>query len=419
MKAEILAVGTELLMGQTVNTNAAEIARMLAEIGVGVYYQTIVGDNPQRLEEAARTAVGRADLVIASGGLGPTEDDLTRETFAHVLGAPLEQHEGWAQRLRELFARRGRPFTGNNLRQAMVPSGAVLLENDNGTAPGIYLQRPDVVVVLVPGPPHEMRALMREKVLPRLARELAGSRQAAVLISKVLRVVGVGEAKAAELLEPLLSEQENPTIAPLAKTAEVHFRITARAFDADEAHRLIAETARQIRDRLGDAVYGEDDTTLEKAVGELLVHRGLTVATAESCTGGLVSHRLTNVPGSSAYFTGGMLTYSDALKVSALAVDPALIAQYGAVSEQVAEAMATGVRKATGSDIGISLTGIAGPGGGTAEKPVGLTFIGVADQSGVLCRRFQFWGGREQIKVRASQAALELLRRHLLGDRNG
>ncbi len=406
-------------MGQTVNTNAAEIAQMLAEIGAGVYYQTIVGDNPQRLEEAVRTAVRRADLVIASGGLGPTEDDLTRETFARVLDAPLERHEGWAQQLRERFARRGRPFSDNNLRQAMVPRGGVLLENDNGTAPGIYLQHPGVVVVLVPGPPHEMRALMREKVLPRLARELVGNRQGAVLISKILRVVGVGESKAVELLEPILSEQENPTIAPLAKTAEVHFRITARALEPDEAHRLIAETAQRIRDQLGDAVYGEDDTTLEKAVGELLAHRGLTVSTAESCTGGLVSHRLTNVPGSSAYFIGGMLTYSDELKVSALGVDPVLIAQYGAVSEQVAEAMAAGVRSATGGDIGISLTGVAGPGGGTAEKPVGLTFIAVADQSGVLCRRYQFWGGREQIKLRASQAALELLRRHLLDDRGG
>ncbi len=414
MKAEILTVGTELLMGQTVNTNAAEIAQMLAEVGVGVYYQTIVGDNPERLEQAVQTAVSRADLLVACGGLGPTEDDLTRETVAQVLETPLKRDEGWARRLVELFERRGRPFGKNNLRQAMVPEGGILLENPNGTAPGIYLERGDLTVVLLPGPPHEMRALMREEVMPRLALGLAGTQRSAVLVSKMLRVVGVGESRAVELLEPILASQSNPTIAPLAKLAEVHLRITASAPDAAEAERLIAQASEQIRAKLGDAVYGEDETTLEQAVGELLKQQKQTLTVAESCTGGLLSHRLTNVPGSSGYYVGGVVAYSNAFKIAALSVDDEVIEREGAVSDTVATGMARGARSASGADIAVAITGIAGPGGGSAEKPVGLTFIALADGSGEVCRRYEFWGGREQIKARAAQSALELLRRHLL-----
>lgn len=414
MKAEILAVGTELLMGHTVNTNAAEIARMLAEIGVGVYYQTVVGDNPERLEGAVRTAVDRAELVVACGGLGPTEDDLTRETVASVLGLELERNEHWVRRLMQFFERRGRVPTENNFRQAMVPVGAELLENEHGTAPGIYLTHRGVTVVLLPGPPHEMRALMQDQVLPRLSAALEGAAGTAVLVSRVLRVVGLGESRISELLEPILSTQSNPTIAPLAKSAEVHLRITSRAHTRTAAERLNERCAQQIYEQLGAAVYGEDEVTLEEAVGRLLRHRRLKLATAESCTGGLIGHRVTNVAGSSEYYLGGVVAYSNALKTDELSVDPALIEEHGAVSEAVARAMAVGVRQRTGAGIGLSVTGIAGPGGGSEEKPVGLTYIAIASAAQVQCVRREFWGGREQVKLRAAQAALEFLRRALL-----
>ncbi len=415
MKAEILAVGTELLMGHTVNTNAAEIARMLAEIGVGVYYQTVVGDNPERLEEAVHTAVARAELVVACGGLGPTEDDLTRETVASVLGLELVRNERWAQRLMQFFERRGRVPTENNFRQALVPVGAELLENEHGTAPGIFLTHRGVTVVLLPGPPHEMRALMHDHVLPRLSQALEGESGTAVLVSRVLRVVGLGESRMVEALEPILSSQSNPTIAPLAKSAEVHLRITSRAETRAAAEELNERCAQQIYERLGPAIYGEDEVTLEEAVGRLLRQQGLSLATAESCTGGLIGHRVTNVAGSSAYYLGGIVAYSNSLKAAGLGVDPALIERDGAVSEAVARAMATGVRERTDAGVGLSVTGIAGPGGGSEDKPVGLTYIAIASAAEVQCVRREFWGGREQVKLRAAQAALEFLRRHLLG----
>lgn len=430
MKAEIVAVGTELLMGHTVNTNAAEIARMLAEVGIGVYYQSVVGDNPERLSAALATAIERADVVIACGGLGPTEDDLTRETLAEVTGRPLFRDEEWARHLEELFERRRRqrrrlspeedyPFPQNNLRQAMVPEGAVLLRNSRGTAPGIYLEHGETTVVLVPGPPGEMRALMHEAVLPRLRRRLSASGEGAVLLSRVLRVIGLGESRVAELLQPLLAAQSNPTIAPLAHLGEMHLRITARAPDEESARRYLADTAAEIRAVLGDAVYGEDDTSLEAVVGELLVEGGLTVSVAESCTGGLLGDRITNVPGCSRYFRGGVVAYSNELKSELLGIDPELIARDGAVSETVSRAMAGGARERCGSDLAVAITGIAGPDGGTPEKPVGLVYISVADEREVECREFQLPGDREEMKYRTSNVALEMLRGRLLARARG
>jgi len=397
MKAEILAVGTELLMGQVVNTNAAEIARMLAEIGIGVYYQSVIGDNAERLADALRTALRRTDVVVVCGGLGPTEDDLTRETLAAVLDRPLHRDEGWERHLREMFAAR-RWGTGpsyelpaNNLRQTMVPEGAELLPNTRGTAPGIYLEHQGTAIALVPGPPREMRGLMEDEVLPRLAR-LVSDRWSAigtdrsgappVLRSRVLRVIGLGESRMAEILQDILAAQSNPTIAPLAQLGEVHLRLTAHGASADSAEAMLETTAREIYAVLGDAIYGEDRETLELVAGRLLRERGLTITVAESCTGGLVCHRLTNVPGSSAYLLGGAVTYSNELKSSLLGVDPALIAREGAVSESVARAMAEGARREFGSDLALAITGIAGPDGGTATKPVGLTFIALAGDAG-------------------------------------
>lgn len=437
MKAEIMAVGTELLMGQVINTNAAEIAQLLAEIGIGVYHQTVVGDNQERLAAALSLALSRVDLLVVCGGLGPTEDDLTRETLAELLGLELQRDEGWEQRIRTLFAERrwsvGHPheLPRNNLRQAMVPAGATLLPNSRGTAPGIYLEHNGVTIVLLPGPPREMRGLMHEQVLPRLAAKQEARGGTAVLVSRVLRVVGVGESRAAELLEPLLAAQGNPTIAPLAHLGEMHLRLTAHAPTRAAATALLEPVAAQIYAILGEAIYGEDGTTLEAAVGALLsgaiphapteAHAtpARTIALAESCTGGLLAHRLTNVPGSSTYFWGGISAYSNEAKVSLLGVEPALIAAEGAVSEAVALSMAEGARRALGAEIAVATTGIAGPDGGSAAKPVGLVYIALADARGAHCQEYRFGGSRTEIKERAAHAALDQLRRHLLKYTNG
>lgn len=414
-RAEILAVGTELLMGQVINTNAAEIARMLAESGVGVYYQSVVGDNAERLAEAFISALSRADVVIACGGLGPTEDDLTRETLAEVVGRPLRRDEEWVGALEERFAHHhSGELPRNNLRQAMVPEGATLLPNSRGTAPGIYLHYENVAVYLIPGPPHEMHAMMEEQVMPHLTEQLLRDGRSGVLLSRVLRVAGIGESRVAELLQDVLERQSNPTIAPLAGAGEVHLRVTARGAHAEEAEAMIDDTAAQIRSILGDAVYGEDDTDLPRSVGSMLVEQKHTVALAESCTGGLVGHRLTNVPGSSRFFLGGIVAYSYELKSSALGVDPAVIEREGAVSDEVARQMGRGARSVCGSDVAVAITGIAGPGGGTATKPVGLTYIAVVDDTGEAVQRHVFHGDRDGIKHRASQAALDMLRRRLL-----
>lgn len=418
LRAEIIAVGTELLMGQVINTNAAEIATMLADIGIGVYYQSVVGDNSTRLAEAFGTALERSDLVIACGGLGPTEDDLTRETLAAVVDRPLHRNEEWVTLLEERFAHyRGGTLPQNNLRQAMVPEGADLLPNSRGTAPGVYLRQGRTAVYLIPGPPGEMRTMMREQVLPRLTRELERDGRTGVLVSRVLRVIGIGESRVAELLQTLLAEQTNPTIAPLAGAGEVHVRVTAHGAHREDAEHKIERTVTEIRAILGDAIYGEDDTDLPRAVGELLVAQNRTVALAESCTGGLLGHRLTNAPGSSRYFVGGVVAYSYALKSSALGVDPAVIERDGAVSDEVARQMGRGVRAMCGSDVAVAITGIAGPGGGTDAKPVGLTYIAVVDGAGEEVARHVFHGDREGVKQRASQTALDMLRRRLIAAR--
>jgi nicotinamide-nucleotide amidase len=415
LHAEIIAVGTELLMGHVINTNAAEIAAMLADIGIGVYHQSVVGDNGPRLAEAFVTALERSDVVIACGGLGPTEDDLTRETLSEVVGRPLQQNDEWIGRLREQFSHhREGDLPLNNLRQAMVPEGADLLPNSRGTAPGIHLRHGDTSIYLVPGPPGEMRTMMREQVLPRLTEDVATDGHTGVLVSRILRVTGIGESRVAELLENVLARQSNPTIAPLASIGEVHLRVTAHGTHREDAENKIGAAVEEIRSILGDAIYGEDDTDLPQAVGELLLRQRRTVALAESCTGGLLGHRITNAPGSSGYFLGGVVAYSYALKSSVLGVDPAVIERDGAVSDEVARQMGRGVRTLCGSDVAVAITGIAGPGGGTETKPVGLTYIAVVDEAGEEVTRHVFPGDRHGVKQRASQAALDMLRRRLI-----
>ncbi|MGH7409030.1 MAG: competence/damage-inducible protein A [Candidatus Methylomirabilales bacterium] len=412
MNVEILTVGTELLLGQIVDTNAAFIAERLAEAGIDVYFKTTVGDNPARIEAAVRPALGRAQVVLCTGGLGPTEDDLTRDVVAKVTGRPLRLNPAVLAQIQARFARRGIPMARNNERQAQVPEGALVLENPRGTAPGLLLRvDPEQTVVLLPGVPAEMRPMLTEIVLPRL-REVYGLKGR--IRSRVLRTTGVSESKVDELLGDLWAER-NPTIALLARSGEIHVRLTAKAETEAELTHLLDGREAQVRERLGDIVFGRDEESLEVIVGRLLLARRLTLAVAESCTGGLMGHRITNVPGSSAYFDRGVVVYSNQAKTALLGVPAALIAAKGAVSAEVAAAMAEKMREGAGVDLALAVTGIAGPTGGSPEKPVGLTYIALAHSGGVAAHEFRFFTDRDLNKQRAAQTALDLVRRHLLG----
>ncbi len=411
-RAELISVGTELLLGQITDTNATYICQRLAECGLPVYFRQTVGDNFQRVQEAFRLAWSRAELVVFTGGLGPTEDDLTKEAVAAALGAELVEDPDSLAHLEQFFARRGRTMTPNQRRQALIPKGAVAIPNRWGTAPGVFWEVDGRVVVMVPGVPREMRGMVDEFVVPELRRR--GWVGEEVIRSRVLRTVGIGEGQLEEMIRDLI-HTTNPTVAPLAHVGEVHLRITARGAPEEVAH-LLDEAEARLRDRLGDAVYGVDNQTLDEVVGTLLRQAGLRVAVAESCTGGLVGERLTAVPGSSAYFLGGVVAYSNEAKVQLLGVARALLEQFGAVSAEVAEAMARGVREAFRADVGVAVTGIAGPGGGTEAKPVGRVFLALADEQGCRSARSDFGEepGREGIRRLASQAALNLLRRYVL-----
>jgi nicotinamide-nucleotide amidase len=412
VRAEVISVGTELLLGQITDTNATYICQRLAEAGVAVYFRQTVGDNQQRVQDAFRQAWERSDFILFTGGLGPTEDDLTKEAAAAELGVPMVLHEASLRELEALFARRNRTLTPNQLRQAMMPQGADPIPNAWGSAPGVLWSRDGKIVAMVPGVPREMRGMVDEAILPALRAR--GWIADEVIRSRVVRTIGVGEGALEDQIKDLL-KSSNPTIAPLAHQGEVHLRVTARG-KPGEVDRLLDAGERLLRERLGAVVYGLDSTTFEQAVGAVLAAAGRTVAVAESCTGGLVGHRLTQAPGSSAYFLGGVVAYANDVKASVLGVPPAILDAHGAVSAEAAEAMARGVRERLGADLGLSITGVAGPDGGSESKPVGLVYLALADADGVRVIR-QDYGrepGREGVKYNASQAALNLLRRALL-----
>lgn len=413
MKGEIISVGTELLLGQIVNTNAAFISQKLAELGIDVYYTTTVGDNAARLREVFTRSWQRSDLIILTGGLGPTMDDLTRETVADFLGLELVLNHDILAALRDYFASRGRVMTENNKKQAYFPAGAQILPNPNGTAAGVFLEKEGKVVVMLPGPPFEMVPMFENEVVPRLENLLAGRRE--VIKSRVLKLYGVGESQLETMLQDLLEKQSNPTLATLAKENEIQLRLTAKASLPERAEKLLAEMEAEIRKRVGQFVFAVDDETMEEVVGILLRQRGATISVAESCTGGLIGHRLTEVPGSSAYFQYGVVTYSNEAKEKLLHVDGELLRRFGAVSSQVARAMAAGVRELGKTSLGLAVTGIAGPEGGRPGKPVGLVYIALATQAEVHVESHNFRGPRPVIKKRASQAALNLVRKYLLG----
>lgn len=405
MTAEIISVGTELLLGQIVDTNAAFLARTLAELGVFVHHITTVGDNPGRLADALRLALSRSDAVLLGGGLGPTPDDLTKEVAAEVVGARLVPDPDVERRLRSFFADRGLRMPERNVKQALAFDGGTVFQNDNGTAPGLAVQKNGKTVILLPGPPGEMVPMVRHQVAPYLERLLGPNRPA--LVSRTLKVAGVGESRVAELLGSLL-EGSQPTVATYAKSGEVHVRVTASGEPLPAAD-LVNSTVRDICERLGDAVFGFDDDTLESVVLATLRARRMTLAGAESCTGGLVAERLTSVPGSSDVFAGAVVAYANRAKEALLGVSATTLRRYGAVSAGTAREMAAGARQCFDAGCAYAVTGIAGPGGGTEDKPVGLVYVAVSCGDHVEVREHRFRGTRETVRRLSAQSALGLL----------
>lgn len=413
MRAEILSIGTELLLGHIANTNAQWMSSALAEVGVDVLHHTVVGDNLERIARAIHIALGRSEAVIITGGLGPTHDDLTREAIAEAAGVALDRKPEIVEWLRERFASMGRAMPESNLRQADVPRGAISIPNPMGTAPGISLNLQGKRIYAIPGVPREMEVMMRAAVLPDLSAQTGG----AALAHRVLKVVGLGESDVGTRLDPLirrLDQTKEATIALLAGSGEVRVRISAKALTAPDAQALIAPVETSVRETLGSAVFGADDDTLEGVVASLLREKGLTLAVAESVTGGLVTARIVSVPGASDFLLGGYVAYSNAAKAADLSVSREILQEHGAVSAEAALAMAAGARARAGSDVGISTTGEAGP--DPKEAPQGTVHLGIAWMGGSASRNFVAPGDREAIRRWATLGSLNLLRLWLLGE---
>ena len=413
VNAEIVAIGTELLLGQNVDTNSAWIAQQLALMGVDVFAFQAVGDNEKRLESALKLACERSQAVISTGGLGPTVDDVTRKVVARLAQKQLVFHDKIAKAIEDRFAkfRPGKPFPKVNLNQAFIPQGATILDNPNGTAPGFIVKVGKSHLACLPGVPFEMKAMFEDTLKPFLKSMAPGG---TVIKSRVYRTTGIDESALNEKIADIFEKSTNPTIGVLAHWEGVDIRLTAKAETEAKADTLIEGLGKDLTTRLPNFIYGWDQDNLETIVGRMLTTRHMTLATAESCSGGLISNRITQVSGSSNYFLRGYVVYSNEAKADSLGVDPQLIQRHGAVSREVAEAMASKVRQRSKADVGLSTTGIAGPTGGSPEKPVGLVYIGLADEHGTQALEFRFTGNRDSVKKRTSQSALEMLRRHCL-----
>jgi len=406
MHAELISVGTEILLGQIDNSHARYLSQELAALGISVYFHSSVGDNEVRVIDLVRKAISRSEIILLTGGLGPTQDDLTRDAVAKACDLPLVfSQESYVEHVLPYFARHGRLASESNRRQAMRIGDAQFLVNARGTAPGQYLRFGSAHIFLLPGPPLELRPMFKESVLPILA-QLTGQ---SAIVSRVLHLFGMGESAAAERVADLIDAQVNPTIAPLAAEGEMLFRLTAKADSQIEAQALIAPLETTLRERFAAYIYGVDDDSIASVVLEVLRRAGKTCALAESCTGGMASSMIVDIPGSSTQFRGGVVAYDNAVKTAVLQVPASLLARVGAVSEEVARAMADGVRRNFGADVGIGITGIAGPQGGSPDKPVGLVYIAVADECGAEVRAYTFSGDRMQIRIRAAKTALYML----------
>jgi len=409
IKAEILAVGTELLMGQIANTNAQYISGRLPEVGVGVYYHTVVGDNTSRLKDCLSLALKRADVIIMTGGLGPTKDDLTKETISEFFGRKLVLHQESLEKIEDFFKKLNRNMTENNKKQAYLPEGSLVIENNNGTAPGCIIEDGKKVVVMLPGPPKEMKPMFDKTVMEYFLKKASFK-----LVSRFIRIFGIGESAMEEKIIDLIDGQTNPTIAPYAKDGEVTLRVTARCYNDREGEELITPVIDEIKNRLGDAVYSVDNKNLEEVVGELLIKNNISISFAESCTGGLLSSIITDIPGISTVFAGSMVTYSNEVKAGSLGVKEETLNTHGAVSSSNAKEMAVNIRRKMNTKLGVSVTGIAGPGGATESKPVGLVYVALADENDVVCSKLNLWGNRSKIRNNTVLNALDMIRRYIL-----
>ena len=410
--AEIIAVGTELLLGNIANTNAQVLSQSLSALGINVFWHTVVGDNPARLRQAVDTARHRADILITTGGLGPTYDDLTKETVCAACGKALVFHPEILSDIADFYEKNlHAPMPDNNRQQAMLPEGCVVFDNPVGTAPGCAFEAGGVHVLMLPGPPHEMVTMLRrcaEPYLRSLSRE--------IIVSHDIMTFGLGESYVDQLLHEQMSHMENPSLATYAKPCEVRLRATAKAESARQAEEMLAPVVEQVKGLLGPYVYGVDVTGLEAVCSSLLLERGLTLATAESCTGGLIARRITALPGASRVYRGGVVSYWTEVKAAVLGVPQDILDQYGAVSEPTARAMAEGARRITGADIAVSVTGVAGPDPDERGNPVGLVFIGLATPDGTFCRRTESGRRtRDRIQDLSANHALDMVRRYLTG----
>lgn len=412
MKAEIIGIGTELLLGEILNTNTQYISKKLAELGIDVYYHTVVGDNPKRLEECFESAFKRVDLVITTGGLGPTQDDLSKNVAAKYFKKKMELNHGSLKLIQDYFKRTNRVMPKSNEKQAYFPEGSIIIRNNNGTAPGYILESNDKIIIQLPGPPKEMQPMFEESVIPYLSKF-----NHYVLESKVLRVFGLGESSAEELISDLIERQSNPTIGTYGIPGGCRFRITAKAKNSEEALSLIKPVEEIMRERFKENVYGVNDESIEAVVAKLLIEKNLTISTAESCTGGMVSSTLINYPGISQVFMQGVTTYSNESKMKILNVKAETLEKFGAVSNETAAEMAEGIAKIAGTNIGISTTGIAGPDGGTEEKPVGLVYLGLYIDGDIKTKKIKIANmrnNRNSIRSRSTLLALDWLRRELI-----
>jgi len=404
MIAEILGVGTELLLGDIANTNAQFLSKALAALGITVYGHTAVGDNPVRLHAALEHAFGKADMVVACGGLGPTQDDITKEVSAAYFGKKMIVDEPSWQAIQHRFA--GRDLPENVIRNAQVPEDSILLPNHHGSAPGVCLEQNGKLLILLPGPPHELEPMFMKYAVPFLRKKTD-----LIFVSRTLKIVGVGESRVETVLRDLIDAQTNPTIAPYANLTEMALRITAAASKETTAHKLIDPVAKEIYNRLGRHIYGEDNECLAQVILTALKRQGQTLAIAESCTGGLLTSAFVDIPGSSIVLLEGAITYSNKAKIARLGVPEEMLAVYGAVSPQTAAAMAEGIARTSGADIGISTTGIAGPDGGTEDKPIGLVYVGLHIKGkGTKTKELRLIGDRNEIRARAVASALDILR---------
>lgn len=411
MITELVSVGTEILLGNIVNTNSAYLSEKCALLGLSVNYQDVVGDNEGRMRDVIKTALDRSDVVILTGGLGPTEDDITKEVTADLMKMPLEE-DPHSRKLIDKYLKEyeknnpQRRITKNNYKQAMVPKGAIVLDNHNGTAPGLILEKKGKIAILLPGPPNEMKPMFEEYIVPYLQKN-----QPEIIVSQMVKISGIGESQVAEEIQDLIESQTNPTIAPYAKTGEVHLRVTASAENEKACKKLIKPVVKELKKRFGENVFATDESkTLEEAVIDLLKEKDLKLSLAESLTGGMIAQRIVNVSGASEVFGYGFVTYSNKAKHKCLGVKKSTLKEHGAVSAKCAREMAKGACKASGADISISVTGLAGPGGGTEETPVGTVFMGCCYEGKAIAKEFHFTGNRMRIREQTTAHALAMIR---------